>query len=339
MTIVRLIGGCLCPTDTPVYSSVWQGITFTNEPIEHCDYVVFSNTIPYDVVVNCPKENIWLIMHEPPAKNEHRWFHKAYQHCYRVYTSDTSLQSKNIVHSHAVMSWLVGKNYEFLVNCPVPDKPKQLSWVTSNLNWLPGHQKRLNFLEGLRQSVEFDLWGRGFNPIEDKWDGIAPYRYSLAVENYSNSYYWTEKIADCFLSYTMPIYYGCTNISSYFPPESYISIDINQPEEAIEIIKDAVISDRWSRNRDAIIHSRELVLNKYQIFPFLREAVQEHEERKIPGKIQRIYLPETKQPFLEYLLEQGTILGRRTIPAPLRGLLWNKIGSGVHQKVVLNSKG
>ena len=31
--------------------------------------------------------------------------------------------------------------------------------------------------------MPFDLFGRGFHPIADKWDGIAPYRYSIAFEN------------------------------------------------------------------------------------------------------------------------------------------------------------
>ena len=30
----------------------------------------------------------------------------------------------------------------------------------------------------------------------------------------------SEKIADCFLAWTMPIYYGCPRIAEYFPAES-----------------------------------------------------------------------------------------------------------------------
>lgn len=334
MTLVRLVNGHLCDANAPIFSLVWQGITFTNQPFENCDYIVFSNTIPRDIVVNCPKENVWLLMHEPPTKKLNRWFRRAYKHCYRVYTSDTSLTGKNIVYSHAVTSWLVDKSYDFLATCPIPDKPKPLSWVTSSLKSIPGHRRRMNFLEKLQSSVQFDLWGRGFSPIADKWDGIAPYRYSLAVENHSAPHYWTEKIADCFLSYTMPIYYGCTNISSYFPPESYISIDINQPEEAIEIIKEAIASDYWLRHRDAIVHARELVLNQYQIFPFIANNIREHEAKQIPGASQRIYLPETKKSSLEVLmvtlLEQTIAVGQRTLPVPVRNSLWNNIGARLH---------
>ncbi len=40
--------------------------------------------------------------------------------------------------------------------------------------------------------------------------------YSICVENSSNKGYFTEKILDAFLSRTIPIYWGCPDISSYF---------------------------------------------------------------------------------------------------------------------------
>jgi hypothetical protein len=61
-----------------------------------------------------------------------------------------------------------------------------------------GHQDRLKFLEKISQVLEIDLWGNGFKRIPDKWDGLAPYKYSLAIENYSGLHYWSEKLADCF---------------------------------------------------------------------------------------------------------------------------------------------
>ncbi len=35
----------------------------------------------------------------------------------------------------------------------------------------------------MRDQIAFDLYGRGFRHIDDKWEGIAPYRYSIAFEN------------------------------------------------------------------------------------------------------------------------------------------------------------
>ena len=71
----------------------------------------------------------------------------------------------------------------------------------------------------------------------------------------------------------MPIYYGCPNITDYFPEESIIRIDINHPAEAFEIIKSAISNNLWEKQRDAILHSKQLILNKYQFFPFMTEFI------------------------------------------------------------------
>jgi hypothetical protein len=47
----------------------------------------------------------------------------------------------------------------------------------------------------------------------------------------------TEKLADAFLGLTYPIYYGCTNLSGYFPDKSFTPIDITKPDQAISIIE------------------------------------------------------------------------------------------------------
>ena len=82
---------------------------------------------------------------------------------------------------------------------------------------------------------------------------------------------WTEKLADCFLSWTMPIYYGCSNLTKYFPPKSFIQIDINSPESTIQKLKTKLTQEFWESSLDSIREARELVLNKYQLFPFLVE--------------------------------------------------------------------
>ena len=109
-----------------------------------------------------------------------------------------------------------------------------------------------------------DLFGKGINYISDKMDGLLPYRYSLAIENASIPYYFTEKINDCFLTWTVPLYYGCRNIAKFFPSKSYIPIDINDTPAAIKKIRDVIENDDWNSRLDAIQEARELVLNKYQ---------------------------------------------------------------------------
>jgi len=123
------------------------------------------------------------------------------------------------------------------------------------------------------RSLDIDLYGRAFQFIEDKWDGLAPYRYAIAAENTVWSDYWTEKIADCFLSWTIPFYHGCGNLEKYFPADSFIRINIEKPDEAIGIIKHYLREDDWDRRLPALEEARRRVLYDYQIFPVLAKLI------------------------------------------------------------------
>jgi len=131
--------------------------------------------------------------------------------------------------------------------------------------------KRLSFLRFLQKdgSLPIDLYGRAVRYIEDKWDGLARYRYSIAVENASGPDYWTEKIGDCFLAWTVPLYHGCTNLEAYFPADSFIRIDIGRPRDALEAIRRIVREDDWERRLPALSEARRRVLHEYQLFPHL----------------------------------------------------------------------
>ena len=57
------------------------------------------------------------------------------------------------------------------------------------------------------------------------------YQYSIAIENSRQTHYFTEKLLDCLLTKTIPIYYGCPNIAEYFDTRGWILLetaDINE---------------------------------------------------------------------------------------------------------------
>jgi len=94
-------------------------------------------------------------------------------------------------------------------------KTKLVSAISSAKAFLPGHVTRLEFINSIKDKV--DLFGRGINEIPSKLDGLAEYAFSVAIENvYTDDYYFSEKIVDCFLTGTVPIYYGCPNIHKFF---------------------------------------------------------------------------------------------------------------------------
>ena len=93
-------------------------------------------------------------------------------------------------------------------------KTKLVSAISSNKSWLPGHKKRLDFLNNLPSDV--DLFGRGFREIEKKEEGLDDYMFSVAIENDVYPSYFTEKILDCFATGTVPIYFGDRGVSNFF---------------------------------------------------------------------------------------------------------------------------
>jgi hypothetical protein len=160
-----------------------------------------------------------------------------------------------------------------------------------------GHQLRLNLIDFLKkEAFDFDLFGKGIRPIEDKFDALYPYKYSIVIENSIYPHYWTEKIADCFLSWTMPIYYGASNIFDYFPEKSLIWINPKKPKDALQTIKNAIDEKLWNKNIDAIAEARQLVLNKYQFFPFMCGEIRAHANQKIENK-KEVFIPYNPAPW------------------------------------------
>jgi hypothetical protein len=102
------------------------------------------------------------------------------------------------------------------------NKTKLLSMITSNKSITEGHKNRLEWVAKLEGSV--DLYGRGFNEIENKELGLCDYMFSVVIENGIYETYFTEKILDCFATGTIPIYKGAPDIGDYFNTEGIINL-------------------------------------------------------------------------------------------------------------------
>lgn len=274
MRLVRILKAWTRPDpmrQTPGGRGVWEEFHFTFDPVDECDYAVVFNEVETPQTVRCLHGHVWMLTQEPPNET-FRVLHYGSRQYHRVFMQAAELASERRIPSQPALPWHVNRDYDFLKHCSPPEKPRRLSWITSAATSFRGHRRRMAFLERLRSAVEFDLWGRGFSPIEDKWDGLAPYRYSIAVENHSGSHYWTEKLADALLAWTMPIYCGCTNITDYFPADAIVQIDIEDPE-APQKIREVIHSDLWLQRREAIAEARRLILDRYQMFPFIADQI------------------------------------------------------------------
>lgn len=136
-------------------------------------------------------------------------------------------------------------------NLPKFEDRKFLCMVASNLKF-NDFEKELYSTR--REIVHFfeekppgtlDLYGRnweGFRDakgtIPDKLETLKEYKFNICFENTKEPGYITEKIFDCFVTATIPVYYGATNIEAYIPKGCYIDFrDFKGFEEMFSYIE------------------------------------------------------------------------------------------------------
>jgi hypothetical protein len=214
----------------------------------------------------------------------------------RVITADREIVHPGRVLMQQGLPWHVGrkqaggrnisfsKDYDELKSLwPIP-KTKLISVIASDKRQAPGHRARYEFVERLKQHFgdRLDVFGWGGREIPDKWDGIAPYKYHIAIENNAQPDYWTEKLSDCYLAGAFPIYYGAPNIHDYFPADCLRWIEITKPEEAIARIDETFQSNPADPMKLEVC--QDLVLNKYNLFALITSFAKQRQSQQTTTK-------------------------------------------------------
>ncbi len=258
---------------TPNNSLIWEGITFTENEIEECDYLIILEHPKKDFSIKVNRKNCIHICMEPP--NEVSKYRQYANKKINVVYNQIDTKQNNIL-SHGALPWHIDRDFDFLKSLSYDElnKKNKVVWITSSQKASRGHEERMNFYGRIKDIENIEIYGRGIKPIKDKWDVLSTAKYAIAYENFQNQYYWTEKIMDCYLSFTMPIYFGCKSIEKFFPKDSYIQLDPSDKHLDL-FFKELLVSKKWEINIDKIAEARDLVLDKYQLFPFLGNAINE----------------------------------------------------------------
>jgi hypothetical protein len=94
-------------------------------------------------------------------------------------------------------------------------KNKNISIISSQKTITNGHKLRHKVISQYNNKIDF-ICGRGYRVINDKLDALKDFRASIVIENCINGDYFSEKLIDCFLTGTIPIYWNDGFISKYF---------------------------------------------------------------------------------------------------------------------------
>lgn len=268
-----------------------HGLRFTFD-LDHRDYdwlVVYENLPPIKgerrsmrvETLACPPRNTILLTTEPSAiKIYGRAFTRQFGH---VVTSQEpfALRHPGRIWSQAGLRWFYGEGSNHLVSADEiaasdPEKTGLFSTVCSTKR--QGHtlhRLRYDFtLLAAERMPDLDVFGRGHRPLDDKAEAIAPFKYHLAIENHLAPHHFTEKLADTFLGLALPFYFGAPNAADYFPAESFIPVDIREPEEALAIMRAAIDNNEYERRLPAIREARRLVLERHSLFPLVADVIE-----------------------------------------------------------------
>jgi|GEM_PF-1147767 hypothetical protein len=180
------------------------------------------------------------------------------------------------------------KTYDQLLKLQPQKKNKGMSCTVSEKTWLPGMDTRVQFVKELqkRHADKFDLYGRISKLPEltdfvleikddDKYNTLKDYRYCLAFDNGTYPNYFATQFTDTLLSWALPIYNvapGISNIHEFFPEGSYIPFDARNHNEIERIIK-LLEEDNFEDHIPAMTEARELILNKYNLWNTIYEAI------------------------------------------------------------------
>lgn len=77
------------------------------------------------------------------------------------------------------------------------------------------------------------------------------FQFSIVIENSRQDNYFTEKLIDCLITKTIPIYYGCLNIDDFFDTSGWIILDNDDLNELCDRLK-LLSEDYYEKFSDTI---------------------------------------------------------------------------------------
>lgn len=228
------------------------------------------------------KERIIYLLREPPLDEiveiNKRNYQQAENYCGYISGPDDFAPVPNYMPA----IWYHANAFKDLNEMPSPVKVASCSWITSGINRTANHRQRLDFLQSLEsENMPIDFYGRGLQKwvktsgeLGNKWHGMAPYYYNLAIENYAdNNWYVSEKLWDSLLAWCLPIYYGGPAADKLLPPGSFLRLP-SLDAKGIAYIQEVISSpDAWYTAKEAIAEARQIILHKLNLLNWLSEFV------------------------------------------------------------------
>ena len=272
---------------TPNCSGKWKNMTAITDPM-NADYcLVFDNYLG----IYPHKRTIYFGQH--PYVEEHSPYFRTFQdrmNCVARFSLDKYFNPGE---------WWIKHTYDELMALEPPKKIKKLACIMTYQTHKSMYEQRVKFMQTFtKQCKDYDLYGRpeekfranpDFTEVykgalgHNKPDGLKgehligkelliDYRYSLEFDVGPTRNYLSERFYDALLLWTMPIYFGSQNVHEYISSNAFHYVNIYDSLDTTKVIN-IINSDSREQNITAMKEARDLLLNKYQTWPYVHEIV------------------------------------------------------------------
>lgn len=212
---------------------------FTND-----DLVIYTDNEIYNIR-NSGKNIAWLIEPKELQPNAYNFVYENYMKFYKIFTHDHELLNlPNAVLIPYGGCWIKKEDFN------IYKKTKNISIICSSKTYLSGHKLRHECIEKFKNYI--DVYGNGYNSIDYKLKALKKYRFQIVIENSKKDFWFTEKLIDCFVTGTIPIYYGCPSIFNFFNKEGMIIF--NTLNELDQIIKN-LNENKYNSMLDSVLEN------------------------------------------------------------------------------------
>ena len=279
----------------PDRSSIWSNCEFIFDPDERrYDWLVVFHDMPpqrpgsrgnckTSEDLACSPANTLHVNYEPSSiTNYGQHYLLQFAHLLTSQESEFAPHPSRI-YSQPGLPWFYGRStsggksigFDEISKISHMDKSYDISTVCSKKRTLhTKHRLRYKFTKKLKQKIpSMKVFGYDSCRIDDKSKALDDYKFHVAIENHFAPHHWTEKLADSYLGFCVPIYAGCTNISDYFPPESYLTLNTSDIDESLLMIEESINSDFYDKALPLLKECRTKVLNEYNLFATLSHQI------------------------------------------------------------------
>ena len=160
-------------------------------------------------------------------------------------------------------------------------KQFQVSHLYGKLNKTYGHSMRHELLARKNEiktpTKFFDAYGDRHNIEQarfDKEEIFGDSQFGVAIENFAHRGWFSEKILDCFLLKTIPMYWGCSNIGDFFNEKGIIKFGeadefiyiSNQLTDSYYNSKKNIIEENYQQALQYVNYEQNIINKVTEIF-------------------------------------------------------------------------